>query len=1189
MRQRTRTLGGVSAFLAFLCALLIGVYNIASSKDYKGMVDSFLGGVSAKAGAMDTYAYTSDYESLDTMLADRVRIAEQIGEEGCVLLKNDGNALPLGASKNVTVLGNRPYTYKSDGSLRDTKLTFYGGITGSVIYEQSVTIATENGQKTISSPVTLETAFAEHGINVNPAMRGFYSSKDYSPFPAGSEAADSAGGAYSINEPKVTLADTGNYANYSDACFVVIGRTSGEGRDYLPGASGVMAGSTQKSAIGLSDEERALIGVADEISHGKVIVLVNSAVTMEIDELKNDSRVNSILWIGLPGSYGMNGVARVITGEASPSGHLSDTYAVTASNAPAARNFGDGDPDGNGKYAWADKSFTAANNGHYVVMAEGIYTGYYYYETRYNDAVLDAAVTGRKSSNASGSAGSTDGSSWKYEDEVAYAFGYGLSYSSFTQKIVPGSFVYDEAENTISLDVEVKNSVNGVPAKDVVMLFVQTPFTEYDVLNGIEKSAIQLVTFAKTSTLEAGASETVTLTADIKYFATYDKTVRHDGVTGGYILENGDYYFGIGNGAHEALNNILANCVGIDANNLYLEDGSEINADGTYVWDIDTQKTQVDKIDAFSFDESGVDSSYFAQSESGVTVQNQMPDTDYNYFVKDTVTYLSRTDWQGTYPKSYVGLTTTAQMGRYLASNASSYDFSQSGTVPDYVQFGVDHSEEEDDDGNPLANTDIASYKGKAYDDEDWDYLLSQITFDEAWQFAPLGGTKCEAFRSVNAPEVWQIDGPNGNVNRGYSTLAPSTGFMHVDPSDPNAGYKSADMPCEPMVGATFNAELVAEEGDIFAEDTLWSRNPIMWAPGMNLHRTAFNSRNHEYYSEDPMLTNILGTAFVRAGVKKGAILSAKHFAFNTQESYREGLCQFFEEQSARELELRAFQGLCEDVKCFIESANNTIDALGLMSTFSRVGVQGANGHTGMMKNILRGEWGFKGLISTDMVSRTGFFNPQDCVVNNVTFMATSSGESFLASTEWASYNNKALVKSCPALMTGLYENMHYYMYTIANSSALNGYAAGDVITETASWWQELLITVTIWVGVIAFVLLALAIALHFIRRRTPKPAPAAAPLSDDATEANGASETGETPEETVICSDCGTENSVASKYCLKCGKKIKKKKPPVAAPLSDDATEANGASETDETPEETESPDCAAGSNDAAKENSDE
>lgn len=1080
MLLKTRILRGCGVLAALLCGVCVGVNSVASSADYKGMVDSMLGGGSTSGGASsETYAYTSGYDSLQEMLTERVRIAEQLAEEGCVLLKNEGEALPLrkdGGDKEVkvTVLGNRPYTYKTDGSLRDSRLTFYGGITGSRTYEQTVT--TDNG--VIGSPVTLETAFANEKISVNPAMRDFYSSKEYSPFPAGSEAADAAGGAYSINEPNVTIADAGNYSDYNDACFVVIGRTSGEGRDYLPGASGVSAGSSQKSAIGLSDEERRLISVADQISHGNVIVLINSAVAMEIDELKNDARVNSILWIGLPGSYGMNGIARVISGKASPSGHLTDEYAVEASKAPAAFNFGDGAPDGSAKFVWSNGGYTRPSNGHYVVMAEGIYTGYYYYETRYNDAVMERG-------NAGSAVGAVTGASeWKYEDEVSYSFGYGLSYSTFEQKIDSDSVVYNETDGTLKFTVNVKNTGNYA-AMDVVQLYVQLPYTEYDGLHGVEKSAIQLVTFGKTKLLEPEEEDKVYLTADLKYIASYDKTLAHDGVTGGYILEKGNYYFALGNGAHEALNNVLNVGFDVPEEKLYLEEGSSINADGVYVWNIEEQRTQADNIAAFTFDRAGVDGNYFAKSANGTVIQNQMADADYNYF--DTgieITYLSRNDWEGTFPRSYTRLSTVPAMDKYLAYNASVYDFGQSGTLADNVKFDVDHSEDYDEDtGVPLENTDIASYKGKAFDDESWDYLLQQISFEEAWKFSPLGGTKCEMFKSVNAPEVWQIDGPNGNVNRGYATNAPASGTMAVSKSDPNAGYMSCDMPCAPLIAASFNKVLVEDEGRIFAEDNLWSRNPIMWAPGMNLHRTQFNSRNHEYYSEDPMLTNILGTSFVRGGLEKGALLSAKHFAFNTQESYREGLCQFFEEQSGREMELRAFQGLSEDVN-FINTSGNRLDALGLMSSFSRAGVCGVNAHTGMMKNILRGEWGFKGLISTDMVSRTGFFNPQDSVINNVTFMATSSGESFLASGDWASYNNKQLVKSDPKMMTALYENMHYYMYSIANSAALNGLSPGDVVQDVMSWWQKALIAGAAVTGGAALGVLGLGIFFEYKGRR---------------------------------------------------------------------------------------------------------
>ena len=239
---------------------------------------------------------------------------------------------------------------------------------------------------------------------------------------------------------------------------------------------------------------------------------------------------------------------------------------------------------------------------------------------------------------------------------------------------------------------------------------------------------------------------------------------------------------------------------------------------------------------------------------------------------------------------------------------------------------------------------------------------------------------------------------------------------------------------------------------------TLWDNCKIMWAPGMNLHRSPFNSRNHEYYSEDPMLTNIMGSSFVAGGLKKGAILSAKHFAFNTQETYREGLSQFLNEQSARELELRGFQGLFEDVR--VETpAGTKVNSLGLMSSFSRLGCTGVNAHTGLMVNILRKEWGFRGLISTDFVATGDFFNPQDCVINNVTFMACGNSDGIL-STRWSEYNNKT--KNDPYLNRALKENMHYYLFAIANSSVLNGFDVSTKAIDSSSIvspWQVGFIT----------------------------------------------------------------------------------------------------------------------------------
>ncbi len=1092
--MQKRIIRGLSTTFAFLSAIAIAGELIAtSSTDYKQMVDGFFGVNNSVSGNLGAYNFTSEFKNTKELYSKRKSIAEQIVEEGCVLLKNENQALPLiKEGKNevsVTILGSRAFTYDQNGNLRDSSLSVYGGIVGSKIYKQKVTTT----EGTFDVPIPLDEALESAGIHVNPSSKKVYSKLNFPNLVKGSEANGSQGASYSVNEPFVQASDFSDTASYSDAAIVVIGRSSGEGREYLPGKNGIEdASDGSKSALNLSNNERNLIKEAKKIS-SKVIVLINSAVAMEINELKEGelaNSVDSILWIGLPGSYGMNGVARLLSGQASPSGHLPDTYAVDASASPAAQNFGVTAQDNSGSFTWKDAGiYTRADNGHYVVLAEGLYTGYYYYETRYADCVENRG----NASSPVGLGREAKNNVWAYENEVSYPFGFGLSYTSFHEEFVPdekGNIVQYLADtNQIQCTVRVTNT-GDVAGKHAVQLYASSPYTSYDQEHKIEKSAIQLVTFDKTDTLypasmadaEHPNSMDLTLTADLKYFASYDKTASHDGKVGGYILEDAPYYFAIGNGAHAALNSVLLKKE-IPEQQLYQENGTTSSKELAFAWNPAKEETLTSQSrGGFT---NGVNATLLNQTSDGVLIENQLSDADYNYFAKDSITYLSRSSYADTFPKPYTQLPVQDGMRKFLGTEESNagrvYDFQSGGSSG--VEFGVDHSEEEDEMGNPKKNRVIAEYKELAYDDPSWDELLEQITFDEAWKFSPYGGTSCKPFKSVNAPEVWQIDGPNGNVTRGVGAKAATSGPLSVSKNDPNFSYMSADMPCEPVTAATFHPDLLEEQGENYGEDGLWGRNGIAWAPGMNLHRTPFNSRNHEYYSEDPMLTNISGTSFIRGGLKKGMILSAKHFAFNTQESFREGLTQFMEEQSARELELRGFQGITQDVH-YVNSLGNEIQGLGMMTSFSRIGVCGVNAHTGLMENILRKEWGYKGLSSTDMVVEGRFFNPQDSIINHVTFMATSNAKNLL-SNYWKDYNDKNKVRKDPNLVKALYENMHYYMYALANSHALNGMdASTTIVTDVMSPWEYLLIGTSIGTGTVAVLLYGFYTYLTFRKKK---------------------------------------------------------------------------------------------------------
>ena len=291
------------------------------------------------------------------------------------------------------------------------------------------------------------------------------------------------------------------------------------------------------------------------------------------------------LWIGYPGSYGFTGVADILSGETSPSGHLSVTYAVDSTSSPAMMNYG------NIYYT----NGTDDSDSMYVVEAEGIYIGYKYYETRYSDL-----ITG--DGNADSTAGSSTGEAWSYEDEVTYSFGYGLSYTEFRQTLD----AVEMTEDSITVTVTIAN-VGDVAGKDVAQIYIQTPYTDYDREYLVEKSAVQLIDYAKTDVLEPGESQTLTITFDKSDFASYDSNGA-----GTYIMDAGDYYLALGNGAHDALNNILA------AQGYTTEDGMDYDGDAalTYTWN-----------------QEELDTTTYSVSSTGAEITNQLEDMDLNYRV----------------------------------------------------------------------------------------------------------------------------------------------------------------------------------------------------------------------------------------------------------------------------------------------------------------------------------------------------------------------------------------------------------------------------------------------------------------------------------------------------------------------------------------------------------------------------
>ena len=788
--------------------------------------------------------------------------------------------------------------------------------------------------------------------------------------------------------------------------LVTIGRSSTENGTYLPGVDGVDASQdlNQTDPLGLSDDERDLINAAVEAKEsngGKVIVMLNNANAMEIDEIKNNDGVDAILEVGLPGGYGFYGVADILSGEANPSGHLTDTYAVTNANSPAAQNFGN--------YEWINADPTVNINAE-EVEAEGIYTGYKYYETRYADTVLGQG-------NADATVGSSTGKAWDYDNEVSYPFGYGLSYTTFEQTLK--SVDVDLENRTVTAEVEVKNT-GDVAGKDVVQLYTSVPYTDYDIENKVEKSAVQLLDYEKTDMIEPGESQTVTITADAQDMASWDSTCDNEaGTTGNWILDNGTYYFTVGNGAHEAVNNVLA----------AQDQKVDGNKDNVQTWEL-----------------GDFDSSSFAVTLNGTPVENQLQDADLNNWMEDTVTYLSRNDWEGTWPETYKDLTATNEM---ISTMADDYSDIEANGDPSSVTFGADN-------GMTLANL-------KGVDDitdERWDDLMDQITLEECLIRTGLGGTSTKTIESITSPEAIQNDGPNGfnSYPLGqYANSDDSTGDPCViAEDDPNRDYKMGVMAVETVIGQTFSKQLAEEWGKVIGNYSLWANTAIWWGVGTNLHRTPYNARNHEYFSEDAVLTAGQGAAIIEAGHEYGVLIAPKHLAFNDTEINRTGIAEFMTEQAARENELRGVQSCIEDA-----------NALAVMTAYNRVGCVTSNAHTGLLLNIVRKEWGFKGLMSEDFIQDPTYTKIRMAVHNGVT-MTCNTGDNTMAAVEavWPYWSVENASKS-EELLTDLKQAMLYQNYALANSNAMDGMATTTHIEKLNTWYDNLITGLCVGFGVL--------------------------------------------------------------------------------------------------------------------------
>lgn len=1027
-KKFTPAMRGLAALMT--CLMVLSIVGTGVANTYRGALDDTLGTESYVTINDDSAArFKTDYATIEDMAAAARDIAIREGEEGTVVMKNDNGVLPLKANANVALFGLAAYNV-------------YGPKGGNA---DAASLADALAGAGLNVNETLKDYYMTNIINMHTEMRANRWTGKEVPTTVYDHMYVSAPGdwtTYQIAEvPPAEFETLGVPANWKEAIakdsigICVFARGAGEGNTYKPGSALNYAGeATGEDPLKLSADELAVVEAAKETC-SKVIVLLNTGNNMMIADIAEGGshEVDGICYIGCPNDYQTIGIANVLTGKVNATGALASAFVRDHQSIPAVQNVG-------GDY-FADYEIVCRNDDPRYPGKEigNIGTGSFGGADTYNGGMYiveaEGIYVGYKyyetryfdavmgQGNANSAAGATQGSAWNYGDEMLYTFGHGLSYLDYTQTIK--SVTVDRSVNgNITAVVEVKNNSNQ-DGKFLTQLYVQQPYTDYDRTNLVEKSAVMFLNSAKVD-VAAGKSKEVTITIPTKYLASYDANNAKT-----YILDAGDYYFTAAAGAHEAVNNILA------AQGKTTADGMDAAGKNAVVsWKLD----QLDK-------------TTFAIANN-TTVTNVADDADLNYWLPGTVTYLTRQDWN-TFPINYnklnLKIADSPKKDQWIAEmRGETYTISDTGAAAEAVP------------GPKFTASEIGAEQLNNINDPYWDKLVHAITIDEAVGAVIHGGSRSDTLTNIDNPVVIQNEGPTG-ISAGYTDEATGKTYKF-------------NVNSQTLLGCSFNPELAYQWGLVEGNSCLWVERYDLWGSGLTLNRTPYNGRNYEYISEDPMLTNVIGREVIQGCSDKGIINGPKHMGFNDQEHNRAGISAYMTEQKFRETDLRGFEGALSDAF-----------GMGVMIAFNRIGATNASHHVGMIQKIVRGEWGFKGLISTDMMNNYLYFNAESMVMAGITqvadFAADNShinlGEGGVDAV-WPHISLETVSKDSN-LVEQARENLKYQLYIFANSAILN------ISTQRVNTWWDTALTVTTYASSILAVLFFLAwVVLTLLPEKKP-------------------------------------------------------------------------------------------------------
>ena len=1031
--------------LCFLTALMIVATTLMNY--YSSALDTYLGRgnkvVENPEGvdAWDTNYYKTSFSTTSGENGSQIgaaKVAKQIADEGIVLMKNNG-VLPLKRNSEVAPFGYRYYN------------PFYGGSgSGSVITTDAYVV---NPEKALSSNFSVADTFSS--VNDTTFVKKYYydTSKGNDVLYFFDWTNSFNGSDQSIYEFDKSVYDVSAVRGQSTA-VVFLGRAGGENNDLwsIPynmvgdvhaSAAGTAAGniaavknpsptSEVKYALDLMPEEKETLELAKATCEN-VVVVVNSSNAMELGSLADDSDVDAILWIGGPGAKGFQSLSDILVGDVNPSGKTVDVYVRDLTADPTYKNIGDVDgfiyTNTNGLAPMQAKQYSearkATNPMNYIEYEEGMYLGYKYYETAY-DTALSSFTYGELNE---------DGST-KTAGQVVYPFGYGLSYTSFTQKITSFSGNADK----VSVSVEVVNT-GDVAGKEVVEVYWTAPYTELDKQLLIEKPTALLAGFAKTETLAPGEKQMVTVTFNTDDMASYSYLHDNgDGTKGCYMLDEGEYTISIRANSHEVL----------DSRSFHI---------GSTIWFDNSNPRQSEKNGQALLDEDGNPTSVPARAQADsslgfIAATNNFEDSN-RYMTSDGVQSLTRSTANGLVVSNLIAGEKEKLAPDWVVEQLQSYNVNtdpELGNVEGSKVYRTEAPVSKADNGLSLT-----SLRGVDYYDSSWNDLLDQINYENAqlitlmfkdqYAVSPLDEIGLGASKA--------LDGPQG------LTLSSSFGSDNLS---------TCAYPTEPIVAATFNADLAYEYGVAIGQEAITIGCTGLYAPGLNTHRTAFSGRNFEYYSEDGVLAGKMAARMISGATEQGLSCYMKHFALNDNDSNRANICVWANEQVMREIYLKSFEIAVKEARSTIDyiadvegtHATKVIrGATALMTSYNYVGATFSSGCYGLVTATLRNEWGFQGAVISDMTGGSPARRDQTLRAGNDMIL-------------WFAQIN-ATDTTSPSAQWAMREAVHHIAYMVVNSNWMQGAAPGAVVYYTTSPWMIGLVVADI---VVAAFVLSMAVVL---------------------------------------------------------------------------------------------------------------